>query len=113
MGNGQAANCPKCSRAVAPNMRRCPGCGAWMRPWSTGGSPSRWARYDVGGAGRPEEWGGRVGQPTEAAGAAWQPYGKRMDRVRMINATGQETRSGAHQPIRGGAKPPKQRRRGK
>jgi hypothetical protein len=83
-----------------------------MRPWSTGGSPSRWARYDVGGAGRPEDWGGKVGQPTDAAGASWTPYGARMDRVRMVDATGRETRSGAHQPIRG-AKPAKQRRRGK
>jgi hypothetical protein len=86
-----------------------------MRPWSTGGSPSRWARYDVGGAGRPEEWGGKVGQPSDAAGAAWTPYGARMDRVRMVDATGRETRSGAHQPLRAGrpAKPAKQRRRGK
>ena len=89
-----------------------------MRPWSIGGSPSRWAKYDVGGAGRPAEWGGKTGQPTEAAGASWVPYGKRMDRVRMVSATGQETRSGAHQPIRAArpakpAKPAKQRRRSK
>jgi len=109
MGNSQPANCPECSRAVSPNMRRCPGCGAWMRPWSTGGAPSRWAKYDVGGAGRPPEWGGKTGQPNEAAGATWVPYGNRKDRVRMVNATGQETRSGAHQPIRGNGK----RRRGK
>ncbi len=68
-----------------------------MRPWSTGGAPSRWAKYKVGGAGRPEDWGGQVGQPTEASASAWTAYGQRMDRVRMVDAQGKETRSGAHQ----------------
>ena len=74
MGTGQPTTCPSCNRAVAPNMRRCPGCGAWMRPWSVGGRPSRTEQYRVGGAGRPEGWGAQIGRRYRRQDEAGTPY---------------------------------------
>ena len=88
--------CPSCGKAVLPNFRRCAHCGAWLRPWSTGGKPSTWDRYKVGGAGRPEDWGAEVGTPTEAVGSVWVRYGPNGDRVRQSTPAGQAAPSGAH-----------------
>ena len=75
--------------ALKPNMRRCPQCGAWVRPWSTGGVPSTWSKYPTGGA---------VGRPDEAGSSSWVPYGKLKDRVRQVGLSGENAPSGAHAP---------------
>lgn len=70
-------------------MRRCPGCGAWVRPWSVGGQKSRWPRYEVGGSGRPEDWGANVGQPGEVQSSVWAVSGKNKDITRQVTPSGQ------------------------
>lgn len=81
-------NCAACGKPVALNMRRCPGCGAWVRPWSVGGKKSQWARYDVGGSGRPETAGGKVGQHGEVQASIWTVKGKNKDFVEQETPTG-------------------------
>ena len=106
----QGGNCPACGKPVALNQRRCPSCGGWVRPWSVGGKPSRWNHYDVGGSGRPDEWGGQQGQHQEVVSSVWVRYGPNGEYVKQQTPTGQDARSGAHQPGRGGrAKPPKKK----
>jgi uncharacterized C2H2 Zn-finger protein len=83
------------------SMRRCPACGAWVRPWSTGGKKSRWARYEVGGSGRPEDRGANVGQPGEVVSSVWAVYGKNKDYTRQVTPSGQNA------DWRGGAPAPK------
>ena len=94
------ANCTSCGKPVAMNMRRCPSCGAWQRPWSVGGKPSRWAHYKVGGSGRPEEHGANTGQHGEVSSSVWVRWGPNGEYVKQQTPTGQDARSGAHQPIR-------------
>lgn len=88
--------CSECNTALKPNMRRCPQCGAWVRPWSTGGVPSTWSKYQVGGA---------IGKPTDAGGSAWVPYGERKDRVRQVGLGGEAAPSGAHAAKKRGRRP--------
>jgi hypothetical protein len=66
-----------------------------VRPWSVGGTPSTWNRYKVGGAGRPEDWGAEMGNPSDAASSIWERVGPKGDRVRQVGATGQQASSGA------------------
>jgi hypothetical protein len=79
-----------------PNFRRCAHCGAWLRPWSTGGKPSTWDRYKVGGAGRPDGWGTDVGTPNDATASVWERWGPNGEYVRQMTPTGQVAPSGAH-----------------
>ena len=102
-------NCSSCGKPVAMNMRRCPACGDWQRPWSTGGKPSRWARYPVGGSGRPDEHGQATGHNQEVESSIWVRYGPNGEFVKQQTSRGEDARSGAHQPIRGGARPPKKK----
>jgi hypothetical protein len=96
---------------VLPNFRRCAQCGAWLRPWSTGGKPSTWNRYTVGGAGRPEGWGEQLGGPTDAAGSVWVRYGPNGEYVRQSTPAGQEAPSRRQRERK--ARPPRQPRRSK
>lgn len=96
-------NCTSCGKPTAKNMRRCPACGAWQRPWSVGGKPSRWNVYDVGGSGRPDEWGGGAGS-NEVQSSVWVRYGPNGEYVKQQTQTGQDARSGAHQPVVRGRK---------
>ena len=93
-------NCSACGKPVALTQRRCPACGAWQRPWSTGGKPSRWARYDVGGSGRPDERGSQQGQHSEVESSVWVRWGPNGEYVKQQTSRGEDARSGAHQPIR-------------
>ena len=93
-------NCSSCGKPVALNMRRCPHCGDWQRPWSTGGKPSRWARYEVGGSGRPDERGGNTGQAQEVQSSVWVRWGPNGEYVRQSTPDGKPAPSGAHTPIR-------------
>ena len=104
-------SCSACGKPVMAYVRRCPACGAWLRPWSTGGKPSTWSRYRLGGAGRPEEWGAELGDPSEAAGSVWSAYGPNMDRVRQATASGEPAPSGAHALKRRAERAVKERRR--
>jgi hypothetical protein len=61
-----------------------------------GGKPSTWSRYNVGGAGRPEDWGAEVGNPSDTVGSVWQRIGPKGDRVRQVTPDGQVAPSGAH-----------------
>jgi hypothetical protein len=70
------------------NMRRCPGCGAWVRPWSVGGKKSRWAHYEVGGSGRPDDKGANVGQNQEVQASQWVVKGKNKDFVEQKTSSG-------------------------
>ena len=94
--SGTQGSCPSCGKEVAPHFRRCAHCGAWLRPWSVGGKPSTWNRYKVGGAGRPEDWGAEVGNPSDTVGSVWQRIGPNGDRVRQVTPSGQPAPSGAH-----------------
>ena len=100
-------SCQSCGKPVAMNMRRCPSCGDWIRPWSTGGKPSRWARFPVGGSGRPDEVGGATTHNQDVDASVWVRWGPNGEYVKQQTARGEDARSGAHQPIRGG-RPPKQ-----
>ena len=106
-------NCTACGKPVALTQRRCPSCGSWQRPWSTGGKPSRWARYDVGGSGRPDEWGGQMGQHAEVQSSVWVRWGPNGEYVRQSTPTGQPAPSGAH--TRGRERParPEKKRKSK
>lgn len=44
----RASNCQGCGRAIDVQMRRCPGCGQWVRPFSTGGVPADRPAFDRG-----------------------------------------------------------------
>lgn len=88
--------CSACGKPVAPYLRRCAQCGAWVRPWSTGGTPSTSNRYKIGGAGRPEDWGAEMGTPADAAGSVWVRYGPNGDRVRQSSPASQPAPSGAN-----------------
>jgi hypothetical protein len=93
-------NCTACSKPVALNQRRCPSCGAWQRPWSVGGKPERWAKYPVGGSGRPDEYGGNTGSHTEVQSSVWVRWGPNGEYVRQSTPDGKPAPSGAHTPIR-------------
>ncbi|MDQ3979582.1 MAG: hypothetical protein M3314_08530 [Actinomycetota bacterium] len=93
--SGTSTSCSACGKPVLPNLRRCAHCGAWLRPWSVGGTPSTRNRYKVGGAGRPEDWGSEIGNPSDAAGSVWERIGPKGDRVRQVGAAAQTASSGA------------------
>jgi hypothetical protein len=101
-------NCTACGKPTAKNMRRCPSCGEWQRPWSTGGKPSRWNEYDVGGSGRPDDWGAGAGRPGEVKSSVWVRWGPNGEYVRQSTPDGKPAPSGAH--AKGG---PAKKRRGK
>ena len=82
------SSCTSCGKPVAMTMRRCPGCGAWVRPWSTGGKKSRWPKYEVGGSGRPEDKGVNVGQNSEVQSSQWVVKGKNKDFVEQKTPEG-------------------------
>lgn len=44
----RAVNCQACGRQIDVQMRRCPGCGKWVRPFSTGGVPADRPAYERG-----------------------------------------------------------------
>ena len=90
------ANCTDCGKPVAKNMRRCPSCGSWQRPWSVGGKPSRWNTYSVGGSGRPDDWGGSAGSNNEVKSSVWQRWGPNGEYVKQVTPDGKDARSGAH-----------------
>ena len=73
-----------------------------------GGKPSRWNRYDVGGSGRPDEWGGQLSN-REVESSVWVRWGPNGEYVKQQTNRGEDARSGAHQPVRGRVKPPKKK----
>ena len=103
-----STSCSSCGKPVLPHFRRCSHCGAWLRPWSVGGKPSTWNRYNVGGAGRPEDWGAEIGAASDAAGSVWVQYGPKGDHVRQTAPNGEAETSGAR-ARRGRERAPRER----
>lgn len=68
-----AVNCPACGRGIDVQLRRCPGCGRWVRPFSTGGDPS-----DRPAFGR----GDQLADASQAGTQEWVGDGQYIKRAR-------------------------------
>lgn len=71
----KAVNCQACGRTIDVQMRRCPGCGRWVRPFSTEGVPSDKAAFPRGSDPSPE---------SAAQGQEWVGEGSFIKRARSL-----------------------------
>lgn len=71
----RSVNCQECGRPIDVQMRRCPGCGRWVRPFSTDGIPS-----DREAFGRGSDLGGT----NAAQGQEWVGDGQYIKRAKRL-----------------------------
>jgi hypothetical protein len=70
-----SANCPDCGKSIGVQMRRCPGCGRWVRPFSTNGVPSDRPVY---------RRGDQLADASQAAGQEWVGEGQYIRRAKPL-----------------------------
>ena len=78
----KAVSCNSCGRSIDVQMRRCPGCGKWVRPFSAHGVPADREAFPRGsdvtsdGVAQGQEW---VGDGSYIRRSQRLPRGARRD----------------------------------